>query len=1052
MRFKFTGFLALVVALFAPFAMMAQELNVSGTVTSSEDGLPMPGVSIIVVGSASGTSTDFDGNFSIDASNGGQLEFSFIGYTSKKVSVSGSTMNVVLDPDAKALDEVVVTALGISREKKALGYAVSEVGSDEVNSVPTADISSNLSGRVAGVQVSSSSGNMGGSSRVLLRGASSLQSNNQPLYVVDGTVIDNSNFSNSSQSRGSGNTADFGNMSQDINPDDVESISVLKGPSASALYGSRAANGVILITTKKGGKNKAIGVDVNFTGMWENVDRLPDYQNGYGGGYGDSFEQKVIDGKTYNIPFYGMDESWGPKLDGTPVVPWWSVYDWEANGKQGAPETSPWSANPDNIRDFFETGFLAKTNVAFFGGDDKSDFRMSYTNYDQSGVFPNSHLWRNTLNFVGNINLTDKLYAGVNATYVNSRTRALPVSGYSSNGIMQKFAQWGQRQWDMEKMKNYKQPDGSQRTWNRSSFDNPAPAYSDNAYWTQNENFGESERNRIYGNAKVGYKFNDWLTAQAKVNMDHYSDLRESRTAVGSADNSSYSKDNRELTELNQEFMLTAQKQLNESFHLSGLIGANRMDRSYQRISGNTDGGLAVPGIYSLNNSMNQAMVDEYKYEKRINSVFANATLGWNRLIYVDGSVRNDWSSTLPEDNNSYLYYSGNVSFILSELGGMKDSNWLDLLKVRAGYAQVGNDTDPYNLVATYTNNQGYGSNPMFSNPGSIFNAELKPETTNSWEVGLDMHMFDNRLGFALTYYDAKTIDQIMPVTISATSGYGARWLNAGSMSNKGFEASVFATPVATDNFSWDVVFNFSTNTNMVDELHPDVKEITLGSLWGIYVVAEEGQPYGMLKGANHVYKDGEKVVGDNGLYKSSAGLEELGSVLPDYNLGMINTLNYRGFNFSFTIDHQKGGHFFSTTNMWGNYSGLFAETAEGGIREDGLILPGVKEDGTKNDVRISATDAGESHYGNARGGQNVFEATYFKLREVRLGYSIPKSYVGPFQGISVNLVGKNLAIWGTDNPHLDPEQVTNGGNVQGLEGGANPPTKSYGFNVSFKL
>ncbi|MEN8250970.1 MAG: SusC/RagA family TonB-linked outer membrane protein, partial [Bacteroidota bacterium] len=998
-------------------------------------------------------STDFDGNYSIDANNGDQLQFNFIGYTDKTVTVTGSTMNVVMNPDAKALEEVVVTALGISREKKALGYSVAEVGEDQVNSVPTANISENLSGRVAGVQVSSSSGNMGGSSRVLLRGASSLQSNNQPLYVVDGTVIDNSNFSNYGQERGAGNTADFGNASQDINPDDIESVSILKGPSASALYGSRAANGVIVITTKKGSKSKAIGVDVNFTGMFENVARLPQYQNEYGGGVVDTFDTVEINGQVFNVPNYGMDESWGPKLDGTPVVPWWSVYDWEANGKEGLPETSPWEANPNNIKDFFETGFLAKTNVAIYGGNEDSDFRLSYTNFDQSGVYPNSKLWRNTVNFVGNINLTDKLYAGVNATVVNNRTRALPVSGYSSNGIMQKFAQWGQRQWDMEKMKDYQQPDGSQRTWNRISFDNPNPNYSDNAYWTQYENYGESERNRVFGNFKVGYKLTDWLTAQAKINMDHYTDVRESRTAEGSADVSYYSKDLYGLTELNKEVMVTGQKSLGDDFDLSAMVGANQMDRNYQRVSGETDGGLAVPSIYSLNNSSNQALVDEYRYGKRINSVFANATFGWNRMLYLDGSVRNDWSSTLPADNNSYLYYSGNFSMILSELNAIKDASWVDLLKVRAGYAQVGNDTDPYNLLATFTNNKGYGSNPMFSNPNAIFNADLKPETTNSWEVGVDMAFLDNRLGLNYTYYDSKTVDQIMPVSISSTSGYSERWLNAGVMRNKGHELSIFGTPVRTDDFSWDVVLNFAKNINTVEELHPDIDEIQLGSLWGIYVVAREGEEYGMLKGANFVYDDnGNRMVDADGYYMRSAGLEPLGSVLPDYNVGLINTLSYKGFNFSFTIDHQKGGHFFSTTNMWAMYSGMVEQTTENNMREDGIILDGVKEDGTANDVAISAPGWGASHYSTARGGLNVFEATYFKLREVRFGYSIPSKYRGPFQGINVSFVGKNLTMWGTDNPHVDPEQVTNGGNLQGLEGGANPPTKSYGFNVSFKL
>ena len=1026
-----------------------QENEIVGKVTSSDDGLGLPGVSIVVVGTQKGTISDNEGNYSIIANQGDQLRFSFIGFTSRTEVISGSVLNVVLTPDATALDEIVVTALGISREKKALGYSVSKVDGEEMNKVPTTDISSNLSGRVAGLQVSSSSGNMGGSSRVLIRGANSMLGNNQPLYVVDGTVIDNSSLSGRMQNAGLGNVADFGNMSQDINPDDIETISVLKGPAASALYGARAANGVILITTKKAGKNDNIGIDVNFTTMFENVSRLPQYQNEYGGGLGTTFDQVDIDGNTYNVPYYAMDQSWGPKLDGTIVIPYWSVYDWEANGKIGAPETAPWEAHPSNIRDYFETGILTKTNVAFYSGNEKYDFRLSYTNLNQSGVYPNAHLGRNTISFTGKMNLTNKLFVGINGSFVNNSTRALPVTGYGNNSIMSKFAQWGQRQWDMSKMENYKQPDGSHRTWNRISFNNPAPQYADNPYWTQYENFGESNRNRIFGNTTLGYKFTDWLTAQFKINMDHYNEVRSERGAEGSTLDSYYAKDNYLNTEINKEITLVMQKQLNEDFHLSGILGASRMDKKFQRMSGSTDGGLAVPGIYSLNNSTNQAFVSEYWSTKRINSLYANVTFGWKSMLYLDGSLRNDWSSTLPKDNNSYLYYSTSVSFILSEIEFLRNMEWLDFLKIRGGYAKVGNDTDPYNISSTYISHNNYDSNPMFSNPHALSNSNLRPETTNSFETGLEMNMFKNRIGFELTYYNTLTIDQIMPVPITSTSGFMSRWHNAGSMSNKGIEVGITLTPIRTDNFYWNISGNFSKNTNEVVKLHPDIDQIKLADVNGTYLVVAEGEEYGMLKGTNFVYLNGEKVVVD-GLYKQSEKLESLGSVMPDYLAGIINELQYKRLNFGFTIAHQKGGHFLSLTNMYGMASGSFQETVEGGMREDGIILPGVKEDGTPNDVKVSAYDYGNS-YRNF-GVINVFEATFWKVREVHISYSIPGRVTGPFQKITVSVVGKNIAMWGTDNPHIDPEQITNGGNIQGFEGGANPPTRSFGFNISFKL
>ncbi|GLR19977.1 SusC/RagA family TonB-linked outer membrane protein [Portibacter lacus] len=1032
-----------------PPVIEEHQLEITGTVISSDGNYGLPGVSIVVLSSGLGTISDGDGNFSINVEIGEKLRFSYIGYTTQVVTVSQNKLNIVLHPDVTKLDEVIVVGLGISRDKKALGYSIAEVEGQEVNTIPTTDIVNNLSGRVPGLEVSSSSGNMGGSARVLIRGAGSMLGNNQPLYVVDGTIIDNSSLSNTFQNAGLGDVADYGNLSQDINPDDIENVTVLKGPAASAIYGSRAANGVILITTKNSGKSDNVGIDVSFTGMFENVARLPQYQNSYGGGLGTTFEQREINGKTYNIPFYAMDQSWGPKLDGTPVIPYWSLYNWEANGKKGDPETVPWEAQPSNIRDFFETGFLAKTNVAFYKGTDIASFRMSFTNLSQTGVFPNSNLGRNTINFSGNLNLTKKLFVGLKGNFVKNTTRALPVSGYSNNGIMTKLAQWGQRQWDMSKMKDYKQPDGTQRTWNRISFENPGPQYADNPYWTQYENYGKSERNRVFGNTFIGYKLTDWMTAQFTLNIDHYDESRSVRTAEGSTLESYYATDVYGFSEINNEFSVNFQRQLNDDFHVTGMIGANRMDRDFRRVTGSVDGGLAAPGIYSLTNSKNQAFVDEYKYIKRINSAYGSATIGWRSLLYLDGSFRNDWSSTLPADNNSYPYYSTSLSLILSELPGLENISWIDFLKIRGGYAKVGNDTDAYNLESTYISNNSYGSYPLFSNPNAIFNGNLKPETSNSWETGLEMNLFKNRLSADVTYYNTLTIDQIMPIAISATSGFRQRWLNAGSMSNKGVELGLTISPVQTKNFTWNATVNFAKNVNEVVELPPDIDQINLADINGTYLVVAKGEKYGMLKGVDFVYQDGQKVIED-GLYKQSEELKSLGSVMPDYTVGLINDMQYKRMNFGFTIAHQKGGHYQSLTNMYGIASGSFESTAANGIREKGIIIEGVKEDGTPNDVNVDAFDWANAH--RNFGALNIFEATYFKLREIHLTYSMPSKYSGPFQGVRLSLVGKNLAMWGTDNPHVDPEQITNGGNIQGFEGGANPPTYSYGFNVSITL
>jgi len=1045
----------LMLFVFASWQMLsAQTKVVTGTVTSADDGATLPGVSVMVKGTTIGMSTDIDGKYEIKVPENAILIFASLGYQDQEVKVGNQTViNVILQSANVQMDEVVVTALGITRKTKALGYSVTEVGGEDVASSPTTNISENLSGKIAGVQVTTASGNMGGSSRVLLRGASSLQSNNQPLYVVDGVPIDNGNYADYETQRGGGGV-DYGNMSQDINPDDIATVSILKGPSASALYGSRAANGAIVITTKSGKKSQDLGVNVSFTGTWENVSRLPKYQNLYGAGYGDSFETRVINGTTYNIPNYGMDESWGPKLDGTQVIPFWAMYEWEQGGKVGAPQTAAWSPQPDNIRDFFETGFMAKTNVSAQGGTEKSTFRLSYSNIEQKGVFPNSKLARNSVGFNGTHDLSDKVYVGTSATYVKNTTRALPMTGY--DGIMSKFSQWGQRQWDMSKMKTYKNADGTQRTWNRNGTFDPSPAYSDNAYWTQYENYGESSRDRLTGNFFGGYKFTDYLKVQGKVMMDSYTDRRETRTAVGSQSSSEYSEYVRQFSEVNYELMASFNKNLNDDFTLSAMVGTNRMERVYHINGGITDGGLSVPGVYNLTNSKSSAVTTDDYNKKRINSVFGNATLDWRSLVYVDLTARNDWSSTLPLDNNSYFYWSSNLSILLTELDAFKNLNWLSFAKLRGGYAEVGNDTDPYQLATTYASYQGVGSLPRYSNPTSLSNANLLPEKTKSWEVGLDLRFLDNRINLDATVYGSKTYNQIMPISVSAASGFTSKWINAGTMSNKGVEISLNLVPIRTKDFNWDISLNFAKNNNKVDELAPGLKNINLGVLFGVYVTAHEGEAYGMLRGANFVFDDnGNKIVGSDGLYKKSAELESLGSVLPDYNAGMVNTVSYKGISFSFTIDHQQGGHFFSLSNMWGHYSGLLEATAVNGVRENGLVVDGVKEDGTPNDVVVSATDYYESYYGSARGGLNVFEATYYKLREVSLGYTLPKSItskLGPIKGATINLVGKNLAMWGTDNPHLDPEQITNGGNVQGIEGGGNPPTRTVGFNVSFKF
>ncbi|UCH13145.1 MAG: SusC/RagA family TonB-linked outer membrane protein, partial [Bacteroidales bacterium] len=758
--------------------ILAQDVQISGNVTNADDGTALPGVSVIVQGTSVGTATDVDGNYSITVPPDAILVFSSVGMRTQEIAVAGQTViDIALETEAVEVAEVVVTALGISREKKALGYSVQDVQGEELTEARESNVINAISGRVAGVQITGHGGGYGGSSRILVRGANSVTGQNQPLFIVDGIPFDNANYADADQERGAGGF-DYGTMASDINPDDVESISILKGATAAALYGSRASNGVIVVTTKKGdkvaGAKKGLGISVNSGITFENVSILPDFQDEYGGGFihtgegtRDGFLTLDVDGVEYLIPDYAVDESWGPPLNGQQVAAWHNVYDYE-QGITSTLETSPWSPQPDNIKDFFETGVTYRNNVALVGGTERTSFRMSYTNTNQSLVWPNGKIVKNNLSVSGNTQLSDKLKAFSTLTYSNQQAKGRPGTGYDGQNPTQAFWQWGQRQWDMEEMKNYRNPDGTMRTWNRISFTNPAPMYTDNPYWVRYMSYNEDQRNRLYGNVGLSYNLTDWLTATGKVMGDYYLDRREERIAVGSQDISKYVEGMREFNEMNYEFLLQFNKEILPQVNLIASFGGNKMVQTYGRNVGETAGGLSVPEFYNLANSISSATHDDYFEKKVINSLYGFTNFSYKDFVYLDLTLRNDWSSTLPEDNNSYLYPSVATSIVLSEL---TDLNWLSLAKIRASWAQVGNDTDPYDLVTGYRAKENFGSNPRYTVPNILLNENLKPEVTTSWEVGADLRFFSDRIGLDVTYYDNVTVDQIIQVDMSAASG-----------------------------------------------------------------------------------------------------------------------------------------------------------------------------------------------------------------------------------------------------------------------------------------
>lgn len=1048
----------------------AQERTVTGRVTSATDGSGLPGVNVTVKGASGGTITDVQGQYSIAVpQSNATLVFSYVGFQTQEIAVGNqSTINVQLAEDVKQIDEVVITgALGIQREQKSIGYAAQTIDGSAVSAVRETNVVNQLSGRVAGVQVGVNTGAMGGSSRVVIRGNSSITGNNNALFVVDGVPIENSNSNSSNQQRGAGGY-DYGNPIQDINPADIAEITVLKGAAATALYGSRGANGVIQITTKKGGKKNGIGVTYTLGVTLDKVYKLPKYQNEYGGGFG--FDTLYYDknpeafpagqkgyytdanGRSYDlIPHFATDESWGPKMEGQVYRPYYSF-----DGDKGNPqfgEYATWSPKPNNIRNFFETGTTLTNAIAIDGASDAGSFRLSYSNLDQKFVLPNSNLNRHNVGFNGIHKASKNLTVSVGANYITHKAVGRPGTGYDGENVMMQFTQWGQRQLDMEQSKNYKLPDGTQLSWNRTSWNNPKPKYTDNPYWTRYENYQNDSRDRLFGNFAVNYRITDYLSAEVKAMTDVYSETQEERIAIGSQAIPQYRLNRIRFMENNLQGMLNFYKDLGPNISLSAFAGANLMKRSRDFTDGVTVGGLSSR-VYNLSASIGRPNVVDFKSQKQINSVFASASFGFYRQLYLDLSGRNDWSSTLPLHNNSYFYPSASLSWVFSEI--MK-ADWITLGKVRAAVGGVGNDTDPYNTLMTYSLHQPFGSNSRVSVPNTLLNENLKPERTFEYELGTEWRVFNDRLGLNASVYNRQTYDQILPLSVSAASGYSFRFVNAGLVENKGVEISLTGTPVKTRDFSWNIIANWARNRNKVVELTPEQKTIILATApFAVTLQAREGEALGSIVGYDYTYDDqGRKIVGANGRYVRSTEQKVLGTVNPDFTGGITNTFTYKNFSLSGLIDFQKGGSFFSTTQMFGRYSGILQETVANGIRENGIVVEGVKADGSPNDKNIDAFTHFLYNGGYILNAADIVDASYVYLRELNLGYSLPKSITGrtPFTNVRLALVGRNLWLIHSNSEHVDPSNITNSiTNVQGLEGGALPSTRSYGFTLTLGL
>ncbi|MDX2305929.1 MAG: SusC/RagA family TonB-linked outer membrane protein [Microscillaceae bacterium] len=1063
-----------VVSLLITCVSFAQETKITGVVTDTESGEPLPGVSVAVKGTSTGTVTDVEGKYSIMASQGATLVFSSIGMETQEVVVgTSSEINLAMAASTKELGELLVTAQGIERSKNELPYAAQKIDGQDISYIRDPNLVNSLSGRVAGVDIKRNN-SLGGSTNIVIRGVKSLTGNNQALFVVDGVPIDNSNTNGGNQSSGRGGY-DYGNAAADINPDDIASINVLKGAAATVLYGSRASNGVVLITTKKGTKSKGIGITINTGVTFGTIDKntFVEYQDQYGQGYGGYYEDPSgfflyrdinEDGIDDLVTPTSEDASWGARFDPSLQVYQWDAFD-PSSPNFGKPR--PWVAAANDPTTFFNDYLATSNNIALETGNEKGWIKIAYTKSIENGILPNSRLSKDFVNFSASYNLTDKLSVSVlfNPTFIKGEGRY--GTGYDDKNVATNFRQWWPVNVDINDLKGAYERTGKNVTWNWADPSNLTPIYWDNPYWTRFENYQNDNRLRYFGYASVNYKVADWFDITGRFSIDSYSELQEERYAVGSLSPSQYARYNRNFREYNYDLILNFNKKFGENFSIRGLLGGNIRRTIIETIYASTNGGLVVPNLYSLSNSLNPVNPPTETYSQlEVDGVYANAILGYKSLVFLDLAVRRDVASSLPKSNNAYYYPSASLSFVFSELIGTND--WLTNAKLRVNYAEVGNTADPYRTLDVYDKPTAFGSVPLFSIPGTKNNPDLKPERTRSFEVGLEMSFLDARVGFDVTYYKQNTIDQILPAAISTATGYNSKYINAGNVQNQGVELIVFGTPVKAGDFTWTINANWTRNRNKVIELAPGIDNLLLATFQGgVSINAALNEPYGTIRGQNFVYDDnGQKVVLASGFYKRSATSNEIiGNANPDWLAGISNTLSYKNLSLSFLIDIRKGGDIFNLDLYYGLATGASEMTvgnndlgnpirnsiADGG----GLIFPGVKEDGTPNDTRVSLVNFGTLGYQRNPAAGFIYDGSYVKLRQLAITYSIPQSIVskiGLIKGIDISLLGRNLWIIHKNLPYGDPEDTINSGNLQGYQGGMYPTTRNFGFNVKLKF
>ncbi|MEY4885331.1 MAG: hypothetical protein RL151_640 [Bacteroidota bacterium] len=1048
---------------------IAQVRTITGTV-KNDKGEAVPFATVTVKGSTRTTTADAQGKFSIGASAGEVLVFSSAGQQTSEVSVgSGASVNAVLASES-SLDEVVVTALGIKREKKALGYSIQEVKGENLTFARSVDVSSSLAGKVAGVQLVGSPSSTYDNASILIRGVTGLGPV-APIFVVDGTITDQSA----------------------VIMDNVESLSVLKGPAATALYGQRAANGVVVITSKKGSRKRYTSVDVNSGVTLESMSLLPPYQNDYAGGYtsasstaGSSYDAEGFYTFKYNPAIhpaswasfngqrmleYGADESWGPKMKGQDYRPYYSWYDGDDWGK-----LSKLTPFPNNVRDFFQTGRNVNNSVALTSGGEAYNFRLSYNNQNRTLTIPEATRNLHQIGVNGSYDIGNLLTFSTDITYVQDNRKGQPAEGYRLDGlnVTQNFNQWFQRQLDMKKMQQYRNADGSLNSWNigdPNSTSDPAeyqtPQYWDNPYFVIKENYGLNNQSRLIGNVGLNVKFNKHVNLQSYVRMSQRNGMNDYRVASGGLNLDSYTYNMDQYREMNYETNLMYKNQFGD-FSVDGFLGGNVRWERFDGLNTATAGGLSAPNFFDITASIARPSVTRDYTRKRVNSVYGKASVGYNNIVFLEGTLRNDWSSALPVNNNSYLYPSVSSSFIFTELlKGTAVNKVLTYGKVRGSYASVGSDLGFNQVNLAITTGSLYGSYPSMGIGNQFRSGNIRPALTKAYEVGAELR-FINRITFDVSLYQNNNTDQILSLDVSPSSGFSTAQVNAGNIQSRGVEMSLSGTVLKKKNFSWDLTLNWAKNSNLVKELAAGLNTYLYATnRYDTRLEHRVGQEWGVYVGRKFKTNDkGETIILSTGQPDYTIN-NVIGNVLPKWTGGMYSSMRLYDFDLSFSMDFQNGGMFYSETRNFNVGAGLSEETvgvndkgydwrefpgaytlAGGNTGNGGYRVPGVFANGTPNNRYIAA----RSYFYTAfqKDAKNhLLDASYLKLREVRLGYTIPQAIVKKVGGVkSLNIgavVSNAWLIWANAKKYgVDPSELE----VFYREGGQLSQTRQVGFNI----